>query len=819
MGRIPGFTDAIFPKDGMAPFRLVANIGVVLFLFLVGLEINLSYLLRNWRVALSVAALDMTIPFGLGIAVAYGLYNEFKDEPGTAPISFAVFALFIGVAIAITAFPVLCRILVSLKLLNTTVGVIVLTSGIANDVVGWVLLALCVTLVNSGAGISALYVFLVSVGFALFLAFAIRPAFMWVLRRTRSLEDGPSEGIVCLTIMMVLASSFFTSVIGVHAIFGAFMVGLMCPHEGGFAIKLTEKIEDLTSTLFVPLYFALSGINTNLSLLDSGLVWGYVVAVTLVAFISKLVGGTLGARLNGLVWRESFTIGTLMSCKGLVELIVLNIGLQAKILSVRTFTMFVVMALLTTFATSPLVMWLYPPWYQQKLDLWKKGKIDWDGNPILPPDGVDPEDKYRQGDAATRLLVYLRTDGLSSILSIVSLFTTGPSSAVPAPKSSSEDSGQGAAAVHEKAPAVAETHVPEQRPLRIQGYRLVELTERNSSVMKVSDIEDYAGHDPIVKAFGTSTANNTTRDVIVSGQIAVVPEDSFADTLATQASKTDSDLILVPWSETGTISELPSFYAGTPKGDPLENRDFASLTGQIFDKARHLASVGVFVDKSLLERGSGNETGEVRPGISRQLTRDATGVSLAETQDLGAAKFHSADTRGRKLIRVLYAGGADSLFAVRLAFQLAQSERVTLEVVVETGGNSDLEFVALKSVVTESLGERVNFAQTADISGSVQALIMPSEDASSVLVLLGRSAPAETYSASSPSAGESSSSNKVLGPVASRLAAEVKKGEGEKSKVSLLVVQAKRAPLAVAAEEGKPGLHRKLSTYSQESAH
>jgi Kef-type K+ transport system membrane component KefB len=819
MGRIPGFTDAIFPKDGMAPFRLVANIGVVLFLFLVGLEINLSYLLRNWRVALSVAALDMTIPFGLGIAVAYGLYNEFKDEPGTAPISFAVFALFIGVAIAITAFPVLCRILVSLKLLNTTVGVIVLTSGIANDVVGWVLLALCVTLVNSGAGISALYVFLVSVGFALFLAFAVRPAFMWVLRRTRSLEDGPSEGIVCLTIMMVLASSFFTSVIGVHAIFGAFMVGLMCPHEGGFAIKLTEKIEDLTSTLFVPLYFALSGINTNLSLLDSGLVWGYVVAVTLVAFISKLVGGTLGARLNGLVWRESFTIGTLMSCKRLVELIVLNIGLQAKILSVRTFTMFVVMALLTTFATSPLVMWLYPPWYQQKLDLWKKGKIDWDGNPILPPDGVDPEDKYRQGDAATRLLVYLRTDGLSSILSIVSLFTTGPSSAVPAPKSSSEDSGQGAAAVHEKAPAVAETHVPEQRPLRIQGYRLVELTERNSSVMKVSDIEDYAGHDPIVKAFGTSTANNTTRDVIVSGQIADVPEDSFADTLATQASKTDSDLILVPWSETGTISELPSFYAGTPKGDPLENRDFASLTGQIFDKARHLASVGVFVDKSLLERGSGNETGEVRPGISRQLTRDATGVSLAETQDLGAAKFHSADTRGRKLIRVLYAGGADSLFAVRLAFQLAQSERVTLEVVVETGGNSDLEFVALKSVVTESLGERVNFAQTADISGSVQALIMPSEEASSVLVLLGRSAPAETYSASPPSAGESSSSNKVLGPVASRLAAEVKKGEGEKSKVSLLVVQAKRAPLAVAAEEGKPGLHRKLSTYSQESAH
>jgi len=139
------------------------------------------------------------------------------------------------------------------------------------------------------------------------------------------------------------------------------MVGLMCPHEGGFAIKQTEKTEDLTSTLFIPLFFALSGINTNLALLDSGIVWGYVIAVTVVAFLSKMIGGTLGARLNGMVWRGSSTIGTLMSCKGLVELIVLNIGLQAKILSTRTFTIFAVMALVTTFATAPLVSWIVSP--------------------------------------------------------------------------------------------------------------------------------------------------------------------------------------------------------------------------------------------------------------------------------------------------------------------------------------------------------------------------------------------------------------------------------------------------------------------------
>ncbi|KAK4178958.1 putative K+/H+ antiporter [Triangularia setosa] len=831
MGRIPGFTDAIFPPASMAPFRLVANIGLVLFLFLVGLEINLSYLLSNWRIAFSVAALDMTIPFGLGVAVAYGLYNEFAGEPGTAPISFGIFALFIGVAMAITAFPVLCRILTSLKLLNTTVGVIVLTSGIANDVVGWVLLALCVTLVNAGAGITALYVFLVSVGYSLFLAYAVRPAFIWVLRRTRSLENGPTEGVVALTLFMVLASSFFTSIIGVHSIFGAFMVGLMCPHEGGFAIKLTEKIEDLTSTLFVPLFFALSGINTNIGLLNNGTVWGYVFAIIFVAFFSKLAGGTLGARLNGLVWRESFTIGTLMSCKGLVELIVLNIGLQAKILSTKTFTMFVIMALVTTFATAPLVSWLYPPWYQQKLDLWKKGKIDWDGNPIIPADGQDSEEKYRKGDVATRLLVYLRTDGLSSILGLISLFTSS-SASTPAVSASSDN---------EKAADSSAAQPDEQRPLRIQGYRLVELTDRNSSVMKVSDIEDYASHDPIVKAFGTYTANNTSRDVFVSGQIAVVPEEGFADTLATQASKTNSDLVLVPWSETGTISEIQSFYYGgnsSIKDNMLENKEFAGLVTDVYEKHRHLAAVGVYVDSSILNTSTsrskmGDES--AKTGITRQLTRDATGISLAETQDMGAAKFHSAESKGPKVVRVLYRGGEDDLFAVRLGYQLAQSDKVILEVVVEAAANGtpDSEIAALKSILSENLGDRVVYLHSRDTVESMQSLLSPCQQvhsSRSVLVVVGRSvsssltSPVEINegggSSSSSAAAELSTVRKVLGPTTARLVVEIRKGAGDKAKMSLLVVQAKTMPvMATAGEGGVPTSKRKPSIYSQESGH
>ena len=185
------------------------------------------------------------------------------------------------------------------------------------------MLALCVALVNAGTGLTALWVLLTCIGYTLFLIFAVRPVFLHILNRSRSLQDGPSQGIVALTLLLALSSAFFTGVIGVHPIFGAFLVGIICPHDGGFAIKVTEKLEDLISALFLPLYFASSGLSTNLGLLDSGIVWAYVIGIISVAFCGKFIGAAVAARISGMVWRESFAIGSLMSCKGLVELIVL----------------------------------------------------------------------------------------------------------------------------------------------------------------------------------------------------------------------------------------------------------------------------------------------------------------------------------------------------------------------------------------------------------------------------------------------------------------------------------------------------------------
>ena len=646
MGRIPGFKDAIFPAASMPNLTLVANLGLVLFLFLVGLEVDLRFLLKHWRTALSVGAAGMALPFGLGCGIAYGLYHQFRTDSGLKPIAFGTYMLFVGVAMAITAFPVLCRILTELKLLQTPVGIITLSAGVGNDIVGWILLALCVALVNSGSGITALYVLLTALGYILFLTYAIRPVFLMILRRTGSLENGPTQSVVALTLLLALTSAFFTGVIGIHPIFGGFVIGLICPHDGGFAIKMTEKIEDLVTTIFLPLYFALSGLSTNLGLLDSGITWGYVIGVIAVAFTGKFVGGTLASRLNGMVWRESFTVGAMMSCKGLVELIVLNIGLQAKILSQRTFTIFVVMALVTTFATTPLTLALYPEWYQKKLDLWRRGKIDWDGNPILSDDNlserVAAQEKHPSG-TIQKLFVYLRLDALPGLFEFIALLGDREVETAPtARKHHLIDVPEESTPEHRDTVSLARW----RKPLDIHGLRLIELTERYTSMMQVSELEEAAPFDPVVKAFRTFARFNA---IAVAGDVAVVPERSYAETLLSRASDSDADLLLLPWSESGSMTEDhcgAQFLIPRAAHTQLATGPYTHFISSVLKHASD-TNVGVFVD-----RGFGN---------------------LGDNQPI-------TESHGHHLF-VPYFGGPDDHFALRFALRLAQNKDVTATIV------------------------------------------------------------------------------------------------------------------------------------------
>ena len=269
MGRIPNFTNTIFPSNSTHILTLTSDIGIVFYLFIVAIELDVSVAKRNARASLAISATGLIIPLGLGAAVAVPIYNNFV-EPS---VHYGYFILFVAVAVGITAFPVLCRILTETRLLNTTVGVLVLSAGIGNDVTGWILLALTVALVNASSGITAFYVLLTGAGYTLFLLLPGRWAFRWLARKTGCLEKGePTAFVMTVILVLVLISAFFTDVIGIHPIFGqslivvpilvilnvtcfslgGFLAGLVMPKDNGFAISVVEKLEDFIGLLLIP---------------------------------------------------------------------------------------------------------------------------------------------------------------------------------------------------------------------------------------------------------------------------------------------------------------------------------------------------------------------------------------------------------------------------------------------------------------------------------------------------------------------------------------------------------------------------------------
>lgn len=370
MGRIPNFTDTVFPAASKPGLTLMANVGIILFLFIVGLEVDLNYIKNNAVAAFTVGMVNMAIPFALGCGIAKGLYDHYRITETELPgVKFTTYMVFIAVALCITAFPVLARILVELNLIGDKVGNVVLSAGIINDLTGWILLALVVTLANAGNGVNTVYILLLTAAWFLFLVYPVRLAIMFYLRRfTNELTTGqPSQLLMLLIIVLVFVSSFYTDIIGVHPIFGAFMVGVILPRDNGFVIRITEKLEDLVYIVMIPVYFTLAGLGVNLGQLNNGIDWAYIIGIILLAMVGKIAGGFIAAKANGLLWRESLTVGVLMSCKGIVEIVVLNVGLNAHIISSKVYSMFIVMTLVTTFLTTPLTLWVYPVSYREKL--------------------------------------------------------------------------------------------------------------------------------------------------------------------------------------------------------------------------------------------------------------------------------------------------------------------------------------------------------------------------------------------------------------------------------------------------------------------
>ncbi|XVF75826.1 hypothetical protein PTKIN_Ptkin13bG0217900 [Pterospermum kingtungense] len=356
LGRNQKFLNTIFPKKSMTVLDTLASIGLLFFLLLVGLELDLRAVRRTGKKALVIATAGICLPFVLGIGTSFALRSSVNKG-----VDHLAFLVFMGVALSITAFPVLARILAELKLLTTDVGRIAMSAAAVNDVVAWILLALAIALSGSNnSPLVSVWVLLCGAAFILFAIFVLKPILASMARR--SPEGEPvKELYICITLSLVLAAAFLTDTIGIHALFGAFVVGIIVPKDGPFAGVLIEKIEDLVSGLFLPLYFASSGLKTNVATIRGGQSWGLLVLVIFTACFGKIVG-TLGlSMLFKVPFREALTLGFLMNTKGLVELIVLNIGKDRKVLNDQSFAILVLMALFTTFITTPIVMAIYKP--------------------------------------------------------------------------------------------------------------------------------------------------------------------------------------------------------------------------------------------------------------------------------------------------------------------------------------------------------------------------------------------------------------------------------------------------------------------------
>lgn len=591
---------------------LVANIGIVMFLFVVGLEIDIAYVKKNWKIASTVGLISLAFPFCLGVAMSKGLYDRYVPAEDKGNISFGVYSLFIGVAVAITAFPVLARILTELGLLRDRVGVVVLAAGISNDIVGWILLALTITLANSAKAINTLYIILLTCAWFIVLVYLVKPVLAWYLRKSGSIENGPSEMAVSVCILLAFVSAFYTDVIGVHPIFGAFLAGAIIPRDNHFVVKLTEKIEDFITLILLPLYFSLAGLNVNIGSLNDGVSWGYVVCAIVVSMFGKIVGGMVPAKLHGLRWREAFTVGGLMSCKGIVEIVVLQLGFQAGILSVKVFTMFIIMALITTFITTPLTLKLYPIWYRIKVAKWRNGEIEWDGTPIVHRRDPTEDENDQKEFKLKKIAVILDSVESMPVIMMLTQLLAAPQSlpntpAIPlSPNSTPDDSAQ--PVEHPDLSAVTSditmqeaflTQRAESQGLYVNGLRLVDLSERTADVMQVMNGELIDGdEDPVIQVFSTFTKIN---QIPFEGKLAVTPQLDRSSIIMSIAQQ-PQDLLIIAWNDSRELVNHPELLDNIQeiREGALPNSIKLSVCKDLFTTAK--SQVGLFLDRGFVTR-------------------------------------------------------------------------------------------------------------------------------------------------------------------------------------------------------------------------
>jgi|WetSurMetagenome_2_1015567.scaffolds.fasta_scaffold32213_2 Kef-type K+ transport system membrane component KefB/nucleotide-binding universal stress UspA family protein len=344
----PGVSRSLFPEQSVIVLQQLSQLGLIFFMFIIGMELDTQSFKKSANKAFLISAASIIIPFVSGIILAYYLSQEFN----ISHLQFMYFALFMGTTMCITAFPILARIVQERKLTKTPVGIMAITVAAIGDVVAWCILAVVIAIVKAGGISHALITILLSVLYIMFMFYVIKPL-MYRIGRVYASREAMVKPIVALVFLLILISSLVTEAIGIHALFGAFMAGVVMPENLNFKRVFTEKIEDISLVILLPLFFVSTGLRTQIGLINTGHLWMICLLITSVAIMGKFGGTLLASRYVGLTWNHSLTLSVLMNAKGLMELIVLNIGYELGILSPEVFAMLVIMALITTLLTGP----------------------------------------------------------------------------------------------------------------------------------------------------------------------------------------------------------------------------------------------------------------------------------------------------------------------------------------------------------------------------------------------------------------------------------------------------------------------------------
>ncbi|XP_050204923.1 cation/H(+) antiporter 15 [Mercurialis annua] len=534
MGRSKVFASTIFPLRSVMVLETMANVGLLYFLFLVGVEMDISVIKRTGKKALAIAIAGMILPFITGVAFSFYIHKDSHS------LNKGTFILFLGVALSVTAFPVLARVLAELKLINTELGRIAMSAALINDICAWILLCFAIALAeNDNASLASLWVILSSVAFVVFCVFVVRPAISWIIRRTPEGETF-SEFYICLILTGVMISGFITDAIGTHSVFGAFVFGLVIPN-GPLGVTLIEKLEDFVSGLLLPLFFAMSGLKTNVQAIKQASTWGFLVLVIILGSAGKIVGTLVVTFIYQMPMREGLTLGLLMNTKGLIEMIILNVGKDQRVLDDESFAIMVIVAVIMTGLVTPVVTAIYRP--ARKFIPYKRRTI-----------------QRSKPDAELRVLVCVHTP--RNVPTIINLLEA--------------------------------SHPTKKSPMCVYVLHLVELTGRASAMLIVHNTRKsgrpalnrtQAQSDHIINAFENYEQHATC--VSVQPLTAISPYSTMHEDICNLAEDKRVAFVIIPFHKQQTVDG----------GMEATNPAFRMVNQNVLANAP--CSVGILVDRGL----------------------------------------------------------------------------------------------------------------------------------------------------------------------------------------------------------------------------